>query len=97
MKKMTTAQVAERFGVAQVTVNVWCLQGKFPNATREETLRGPVWVIPESDLKEFKPPKAGRPAKPKAAADNGAQAASARGSAKAGNSQKKASKKGGKR
>ena len=54
-------------GVAQVTVNVWCLRGKFPDAVREETPRGPVWVIPERDLKGFKRPQAGRPPKTQSA------------------------------
>jgi hypothetical protein len=31
-----------------------------------DTPRGPVWLIPESDLKDFKPPSMGRPPKPKA-------------------------------
>lgn len=69
MKRLTTSEVAARFGVAQVTVNVWCLQGKFRHATRDETARGPVWTIPESDLEGFVPPKAGRP--PNASKKNG--------------------------
>ena len=68
MKRLTTSEVAERLGVAQVTVNVWCLQGKFPHATLEETPRGPVWTIPESDLADFVKPKAGRPPKQATAA-----------------------------
>jgi hypothetical protein len=56
---------AERLGVAQVTVNVWCLRGLFPNATREETARGPVWTISESDVESFVKPKRGRVPKPK--------------------------------
>ena len=47
-------------GVAQVTVNVWCLRVLFPNAKREETARGPVWSIPDSDLAGFAKPKRGR-------------------------------------
>ena len=85
MKRMTTSEVAQRLGVAQVTVNVWCLQGKFPNAAREATPRGAVWTIPESDLKGFEKPKRGRiplskpsgaesPATRKASASNGASA-----------------------
>jgi hypothetical protein len=71
MKKLTTSEVAACFGVAQVTVNVWCLQGKFPNAEREETPRGPVWTIPESDLSGFEKPKAGRPLKSKTSGTDG--------------------------
>jgi hypothetical protein len=63
MKRLTTAEVARRLGVAQVTVNVWCLQGRFTDAVCEQTPRGPVWVISERDLKEFKRPKRGRPVK----------------------------------
>ncbi len=65
MKMLTTSEVAERLGVAQVTVNVWCLKGKFPHAVREETGRGPLWTIPENDLTNFVQPKAGRPPKAK--------------------------------
>lgn len=68
MKKLTTAEVAERLGVAQVTVNVWCLRGLFPGATREDTPRGPVWTIPESDVQNFVKPKRGRTPKKKEAA-----------------------------
>ncbi len=71
MKRLTTSEVAERLGVAQVTVNVWCLQGKFAQATREDTPRGPVWTIPESDLANFVKPTAGRPPKAKPAQSNG--------------------------
>ncbi len=72
MKRLTTSEVAERLGVAQVTVNVWCLQGKFPNAEREETARGPVWAIPESDLSDFVKPSPGRP--PKSSTEGGKRA-----------------------
>ena len=89
MKRMTTSEVAQKLGVAQVTVNVWCLQGKFPNAAREDTPRGAVWTIPESDLKGFEKPKRGRipqptsgtekPATAKANASNGASTSKKRG------------------
>lgn len=64
--KLTTSQAAERLGVGKSTVNLWCRQGRFPNAESTDTPRGPVWLIPESDLKDFKPPTMGRPPKPKA-------------------------------
>jgi predicted site-specific integrase-resolvase len=60
---LTTAQAAERLNVAQPTVKLWCRQGRFPNAVLEQTARGPVWQIPASDLKDFTPPKMGRPTK----------------------------------
>jgi hypothetical protein len=62
--------VAERLDVLTSTVRIWCRNGRFPNAVQEETLRGPVWLIPESDLKDFekrgrgRPPKAQPEAKP---------------------------------
>jgi excisionase family DNA binding protein len=63
MKKLTTSEVAARLGVGKSTVNLWCNQGKFPNAESVEESRGPVWLIPESDLNGFVKPKAGRPPK----------------------------------
>jgi predicted site-specific integrase-resolvase len=62
-ERLTTSQVAVRLGVAQPTVKLWCRQGRFPNAEIDETPRGPVWQIPESDLEGFEQPKMGRPAK----------------------------------
>jgi excisionase family DNA binding protein len=69
--ELTTSQAAARLGVGKSTVNLWCRQGRFPNARSEETPRGPVWVIPESDLAGFTPPAMGRPPKPKAGATDG--------------------------
>jgi hypothetical protein len=65
MNKLTTSEVAERLKVGQSTVNLWCRQGKFPNAERVQTPQGGYWVVPENDLKDFEPPKMGRPPKPK--------------------------------
>jgi len=59
--ELTTSQVAERLGVGKSTVNLWCRRGLFPRARAEETPRGPVWLIPESDLTNFVPPAMGRP------------------------------------
>jgi hypothetical protein len=68
-KELTTREVAERLGVPQGTVRVWLLKDppRFPNARREETGRGPMWLIPARDLKGFKVRPRGRPAKPKPA------------------------------
>lgn len=44
-------------------MRLWCQQGRFPNAYTRDESRGPVWVIPEGDLKGFEPPKMGRPRK----------------------------------
>ena len=61
--KLTTTEVAQRLNVSQPTVKLWCRQGRFPHAVLEQTGRGPLWQIPESDLKNFALPKAGRPSK----------------------------------
>jgi hypothetical protein len=72
-KELTSAQVAERYGVLPRTARLWCTRGLFPNARTESTLRGPVWLIPEGDLKDFAPPKRpGRPPKSKDEAEKSA-------------------------
>lgn len=68
MAKLTSAQVAERLGRAHSTVRLWCNRKLFPNAERIDTPNGGYWLIPESDLKNFTPPKLGRIPKPKPAA-----------------------------
>jgi predicted site-specific integrase-resolvase len=63
-QELTTSQVAERLGVSAVTARWWCRRGLFPNAYEQQTPRGAIWMIPENDLKGFKPPKkTGRPRK----------------------------------
>jgi hypothetical protein len=62
---LTTKQAAERLAKDSRLVRLWCQKGRFPNAYTQETLRGPVWMIPESDLKGFETPPMGRPRKPK--------------------------------
>jgi excisionase family DNA binding protein len=63
---LTTSQVAERLGVGRSTVNLWCRQGKFPNAEARAEVIGNVWYVPASDLENFTSPKMGRPStKPK--------------------------------
>ena len=66
---LTTSKVAERLGVGRSTVNLWCRQGRFPNAEARAEVIGNVWYIPDSDLNAFQPPKMGRP--PKAKVENG--------------------------
>jgi len=63
MADLTTQQVADRLGVGQSTVTLWCRQKRFPGAYRQETPRGALWWIPERDLQNFEPPKMGRPRK----------------------------------
>lgn len=59
--KYKASEVAARFNVKPVTVRAWLKRGLFPNAVLEETILGKVWLIPESDLKDFRPPEMGRP------------------------------------
>ncbi len=65
--ELTTSQAAEQLGVGKSTVNLWCRQGRFPNAYAREEARGPVWYIPAGDLEGFTPPPMGRPLKAQAA------------------------------
>ncbi len=64
---LTTREVAERIDANPGTVRMWCINGTFPNAEQQETPRGPIWLIPETDLQEFKRRGPGRP--PKKAAE----------------------------
>ncbi len=68
---LTAAQVAERLDVGRSTVNLWCRQGRFPSARVERSPVGSYWLIPESDLKGFQPPKRGRTPKAKPEQSNG--------------------------
>jgi len=58
---LTTKKVAQIFKVAEVTARVWCQKGLFPNAYQVETPFGFYWLVPSSDIENFKRPKAGRP------------------------------------
>lgn len=60
-KMLTTQQVAQKLRKPYPTVALWVRQGRFPHAKYEETPRGGVWWIPESDLAGFVAPKPGRP------------------------------------
>jgi excisionase family DNA binding protein len=64
MDLLSTIQVAERLGVDDSTVRLWCRQGLL-----EAQQVGGSWVISSNTLAKFKPPKMGRPstkAKPEA-------------------------------
>jgi hypothetical protein len=68
MTELTTLQVADRYDVARQTVALWCRRGLLSGAREVDAGRGPVWLIPESALEGFTPPKpTGRPPKPKTA------------------------------
>lgn len=66
IKTLTARQLAERYDVAPSTARSWFLLGLVPGAVLKQTELGPVWVVPESALDKFTPPRAGRPAKAKA-------------------------------
>jgi hypothetical protein len=60
MKTYTARQVAERYHVAGSTVRGWLKRRLFPGAFLKETgLGDSYWVIPESALLNFVPPKPG--------------------------------------
>lgn len=61
--ELTAVQVAEKLGVASVTVRKWCQRGLFPTAYMYETPLGALWMIPQRDLINFTPPPMGRPPK----------------------------------
>jgi predicted ArsR family transcriptional regulator len=70
---LSTSQVAERMGVSVHAVRFWIKRGLLPNAYEVQESRGSVWMIPESDLTGFEPPKkTGRPPKTSPAAQNAA-------------------------
>lgn len=54
-------QVSEHFEVSIATVKQWVRAGLFPHSELEETPRGPVRMIPMSDVRAFKRPVMGRP------------------------------------
>ena len=52
------AELADRYGVDGSTVRYWRIQGKFPNAQAvQPTGPGHVWLVPETDLEHFTPPR----------------------------------------
>jgi hypothetical protein len=65
---ITTTQFAKTHGLPYTTVVRWAQNGVIPGVEKEETLRGPVWLIPQSSADTFEQwrPQRGRPAKPKA-------------------------------
>lgn len=64
-KKLKASEIARIYKVAPITAKKWVANGLFPNAKLEETVAGKIWLVPESDLKDFVPPKQGRPPKKK--------------------------------
>ena len=59
-KTYTARQLAERYGVARSTARGWLNRRLIPGARLEETELGDsYWIVPESALKDFVPPKPG--------------------------------------
>jgi hypothetical protein len=59
-KTYTARQLAERYGVARSTARGWLNRRLIPGARLEETdLGDSYWLVPESALKNFIPPKPG--------------------------------------
>lgn len=66
VKMLSVREVSEKLKAGQSSVRMWCVQGKFPNAEQLDTPRGPVWLVPETDLIGFEKRDPGRPPKAKA-------------------------------
>jgi hypothetical protein len=64
-KKALEMLKARGVEVSYPTIALWVREGKFEGARREETPRGPVWLIPEESVVNFQPPTMGRPPKSK--------------------------------
>jgi excisionase family DNA binding protein len=64
-KMITTKEFAEATNTPYPTVARWAQNGVIPGVEREETLRGPVWLIPAEAVDNFEDwkPKMGRPHK----------------------------------
>ena len=59
-KAYTARQLAERYKVAGSTVRGWLLRRLIPGAYLQETgLGNSYWLVPESAIKDFVPPKPG--------------------------------------
>ncbi len=99
MKMLTTKQALELLAgrgivVSYPTVAQWVRDGRFEDAEREETERGPVWRIPIESVKRFTPPQTGRP---KATVKPSASGKRATGQKRASKGRSTGKKKGGKR
>jgi predicted DNA-binding transcriptional regulator AlpA len=57
---LTVRQFADRAGVSTQAVHRALRTGAIPGAVKF----GPVWSIPESAVRAWRPPKRGRPVKP---------------------------------
>jgi hypothetical protein len=65
---LTVKEAAQATGAAENSIRVWLNDEKqkakrFPNAKRVSTPRGDYWLIPASDVADYKNPGRGRPRK----------------------------------
>jgi hypothetical protein len=60
MRMLKKSEIAAKFNRSLVAVQFWIEQGLFPNAKLNKSGLVPYWEVPESDLKDFKPPERGR-------------------------------------
>lgn len=64
MKEFTARDIAQLFKVEKRVAQGWIQKGLFPNAKKEtHPIFGDVWLVPESDIKNFSLPRIGRPPK----------------------------------
>jgi len=63
-RMLTVSEVAGRLGESDRTIRNWIGGDVFAGVVREETPRGPYWLIPEAALDRFERPSPGRPRKP---------------------------------
>ena len=56
---MTVAQIAKKYKRDRSTVLRWIERGLFPNAEMKTSAPISYWVVPASDLKDFREPKPG--------------------------------------
>ena len=60
---LKTLDVAKQYGVSTTTVRNWCEAGLLLGAEKVGLPYRSTWVIPDSALDGFEPPKLGRPKK----------------------------------
>jgi hypothetical protein len=60
-RDLTAREIAEKYNVDEQVARRWCRTGLFPNAYPSpiKTGKGNVWLVPESDLENFTPPRRG--------------------------------------
>ena len=59
IQKLTVPKIAKLFSRDRTSVLRWIKNRKFPNAELIKSPIGEYWVVPESDLNNFIPPKPG--------------------------------------